>query len=119
MRRLLPTTLVVLAGACAKPARPTSMVADSAGIRIVTNSGPSWAAGAEWSVSPGASLKVPASREGKGPGEFEYLSWVQACGGDSVFALDNASRRLDGVRLGTPSRGPSRPGLAVVNHHAG
>jgi hypothetical protein len=31
-------------------------------------------------------------RKGKGPGEFEYLAWVKACGADSVFAYDITNR---------------------------
>ena len=134
---VIATIIAVAAGACTQSSGPPNRVVDSAGVRIVINSRPTWAAGAEWTVSPRASLRLPAAgndstpelltvegafrtsdgsiivgdrgasavrffdragklvrtvgREGQGPGEFEYLSWMQACGGDSAFALDNAN----------------------------
>ncbi len=31
-------------------------------------------------------------RKGSGPGEFEYIAWLQACGGDSAFVADIGNR---------------------------
>ena len=45
-------------------------------------------------------LRTAVGRQGEGPGEFQYLAWLRACGGDSAFVEDIGARR---VHVFTPS----------------
>lgn len=44
--------------------------------------------------APDGSLRQVIGRKGTGPGEFEYLAYLWACGGDSAFVEDVGRRRV-------------------------
>jgi len=39
-------------------------------------------------------LVASAGREGNGPGEFRFLSWIGDCGSDTIFTWDGGHRRM-------------------------
>lgn len=43
---------------------------------------------------PSGKLVRTVSRHGRGPGEFEYIGWLLACGGDSAFVSDIGNRQV-------------------------
>jgi hypothetical protein len=43
---------------------------------------------------PGGKLLRTMGRQGSGPGEFQGISWINECGGDSVFVYDFVLQRI-------------------------
>jgi hypothetical protein len=90
----------VLLAACAdrNPGRVTYAVRDSAGIRIVENTGPAWQNGQEWSIAPDPVLRV-GSIDGETAYQFYGIRAVDLTEDGGIVVLDGASaelRRYDG-----------------------
>jgi hypothetical protein len=68
-RSSLLVAVATLASACERTAPPTYAVRDSAGVRIVESSAPSWADGEGWTVASEPSLSIGAL---DGPAEISF-----------------------------------------------
>ena len=86
-------TVALAACATSETDRITYSVRDSAGIRIVENTGAAWEAGQEWSMTPDPVLRI-GSIDGEATYQFYGIRSVDLTEDSGVVVLDGASAEL-------------------------
>ncbi len=94
--------------------RPAVTVTDSAGIAMVTNHGPAWAAGEGWRL-PELPVFDLGSYDAEGPESFEYVAGARRLSSGVIVVADGGARELRffdeaGDHIRTVGRKGSGPG---------